>query len=215
MGRRALPKIDPALDLSSHLLTVEGFPTPWNPIALFNRDAPLEIELGSGKGLFLQTAAHTQPEHNFLGVEVSYKYAKFTAARLIKQGATNVISVHGDGLKLFHEFVPDEALTAVHVYFPDPWWKARHRRRRVLNEAFLADVVRTLKPSGMLHFWTDVKEYFDSTLELIAEHTPLVGPIEVPERPAEHHLDYHTHFERRTRMNDEPVYRSQFEKPSI
>ena len=100
----------------------------------------------------------------------------------------------------------------MHVYFPDPWWKKRHRRRRVLNEAFLADVVRTLKPRGKLHFWTDVQEYFDTTLELIAEHTPLVGPLDVPEKPATHTLDYRTHFERRTRLNAEPVYRSEFVK---
>ncbi len=212
MGRRALPKIDPTLDLSAHLLSVEGFPTPWDPCELFGREAPLEVEIGSGKGLFLQSASKHEPDHNFLGVEVSYKYARFTAARLAKQRATNAISVHGDGLRLFREFVPDEALAAVHVYFPDPWWKARHRRRRVLNGTFLTDVVRTLRPSGRLHFWTDVKEYFDSTLELIASHTPLVGPYDVPERPAEHHLDYRTHFERRTRLNDEPVYRAEFEK---
>ncbi len=212
MGRRALPKIDPALDLSFHLRTVETLPTPWNPVEMFARDAPLEIEVGTGKGLFLQTAAAEHPERNFLGVEVSRKYARFAAARLAKREIANAISVHGDGLRLFRELVPDASLAAVHVYFPDPWWKKRHRRRRVLNEPFLADVVRTLKPQGRLHFWTDVEEYFNSTLELIAAQTPLVGPLAVPEKPAEHHLDYRTHFERRTRMNEEPVYRAQFEK---
>ena len=215
MGRRALPKIDPNLDLTFHLRTVEDLPSPWNPADLFGRKAPLEIEVGSGKGLFLQTAAQNQPETNFLGVEVSFKYARFTANRLAKREIKNAISVHGDGLRFFRELVRDDSLAAVHVYFPDPWWKKRHHRRRVLNEAFLADVVRTLQPQGRLHFWTDVKEYYDSTLDLIAEHTPLVGPLEVPERPAEHHLDYRTHFERRTRLNDAPVYRAEFEKRSL
>ena len=222
MGRRALPKVDPELDFASHLRTVDTLPAPWNPAEIFCREAPLgnkplgdkplEIEVGSGKGLFLQNAAIAQPEHDFLGVEVSAKYARFTAARLSKREISNAMSVHGDGLKLFREMVPDNSLAAVHVYFPDPWWKRRHRCRRVLNEAFLTDVVRTLLPQGRLHFWTDVQEYFDSTLKLIAEHTPLVGPLEVPETPAEHSLDYRTHFERRTRMNEEPVYRAQFEK---
>ena len=215
MGRRALSKVDPNLELSFHLRAVDQLPTPWDGKELFGQDRPLEVEMGSGKGLFLQNAALNNPNHNFLGVEVARKYAHFTAARLFKHGLNNAISVYGDGLKLFRDLLPDDSLVAVHVYFPDPWWKRRHRNRRVLNEAFLADVVRTLKHQGRLHFWTDVKEYFDVTLKLIAEHTPLVGPLEVPQRPAEHDLDYRTHFERRTRMNEDPVYRAEFVKERV
>jgi tRNA (guanine-N7-)-methyltransferase len=213
MGRRALPKIDPTLDLSRHLTTVEDLCTrPWSPEALFGREAPLEVEVGSGKGLFLQNAALGTPEHDFLGIEVAFKYARFIAARLAKRNIANAKAVHGDALMLFRERLPDESLAAVHVYFPDPWWKARHHKRRVMTEAFLADVVRTLQPGGRLHFWTDVKEYFEGTLELIARTTPLAGPIGVAEKAAEHDLDFRTHFERRMRLHGEPVYRSEFLK---
>jgi tRNA (guanine-N7-)-methyltransferase len=213
MGRRALRKIDPGLDLSRHLTTVDTLPQPCTSAALFGSDAPFEIEVGSGKGLFLQNAAMAFPEHNFLGVEVAAKYARFTAARLAKRELPNALAAHGDALRMFRELVPDDSLAAVHVYFPDPWWKKRHRRRRVLNEAFLGDVARTLRPGGSLHFWTDVEEYYETTLELVAEHTKLVGPLPVEEKVAEDHLDYRTHFERRTRLNDQPVYRSEFKKP--
>ncbi len=212
MGRRALPKIDPQLDLSRNFTTVEQLPGPWSVAELFGTDAPLEIEIGSGKGLFLQNAALAYPQHNFLGIEVSHKYARFTAARLAKREISNAIAVHGDGLRVFREMVPDDSLAAVHVYFPDPWWKARHHKRRVLNESFLENVQRTLAPGGKFHFWTDVKEYFDATLELISSHTQLVGPVDVPESDPEHDLDYRTHFERRTRLNDAPVYRAEFLK---
>ena len=215
MGRRALPKIDPRLDLSSYWTTFKELPSPFSAHALFGREAPLEVEVGCGKGLFLQNSALEKPHHNFLGIEVSRKYARFTAARLAKRGFDNARVVHGDAMRLFLELLPADSLRAVHVYFPDPWWKARHHKRRVLTEAFLRDVERTLEPEGRLHFWTDVKAYYDATLDLIAHQALLAGPFEVPEQAPEHDLDYHTHFERRTRLLEEPVYRAEFEKRSV
>ena len=214
MGRRALRKLDPKLDLSRHLLILKEMTPPLDTTALFGREAPLELEMGSGKGLFLSAAAAARPERNFLGVELAAKYAAHCASRLVRKGLTNAAMVSGDGLRLFHEFIADASVDDVHVYFPDPWWKARHRKRRVLNEPFLADVLRVLKPGGRMHFWTDVQEYYESTLELMARVSPLVGPLPVEESPSEHDLDYRTHFERRTRKNEEPVYRSQFVKPA-
>jgi tRNA (guanine-N7-)-methyltransferase len=212
MGRRALPKIDPALDLSGHLRTFDELPTPWDQATLFGRVAPLEVEVGSGKGLFLQTAAVAVPEHNFLGIELAHKYARFAASRLVKRGLTNAVMVDGDALRVFHELLPSESLAAVHVYFPDPWWKKRHHKRRVMTETFIADVARTLIADGRLHFWTDVEDYFTATLELIAQCCSLAGPLAVPERPAEHDLDFRTHFERRMRLHGEAVYRSELVK---
>jgi tRNA (guanine-N7-)-methyltransferase len=101
---------------------------------------------------------------------------------------------------------------AVHVYFPDPWWKARHRKRRVMNRLFLDSAARVLQPGGTLHFWSDVQEYFQSTLELIGQHAGFEGPYPVDERPAEHDLDYRTHFERRMRLHGEAVYRAEFRR---
>ena len=212
MSRRALRKIDPALDLSDNLKTFDELPSPWDAGRLFNRQAPLEVEVGSGKGLFLRTAAAERPETDFLGVEVSNKYARFAAAALARRGLANAVVVAGDGLRLFAELFPDSALEAVHVYFPDPWWKKRHKKRRVMRASFVGDVERTLRPGGRLHFWSDVAEYFDTTLELLAAQTGLHGPIEVPEATPEHDLDYRTHFERRMRLSEEPVYRAEFRR---
>lgn len=210
MPRRALRKVDPSLDLSRWFRTREELPQPWDAGALFARQAPLEVEVGSGKGLFMASASAARPEHNFLGIEVAHKYAQHAAAKLARQNRANAVMVSGDGLRIFHELLPDASLAAVHVYFPDPWWKARHKKRRVMNEAFLKDVERVLQPGGVLHFWTDVEEYFQTTLELIRSTVKLAGPFEVPERPPEHDLDYRTHFERRMRLNGEPVYRAEF-----
>jgi tRNA (guanine-N7-)-methyltransferase len=215
MGRRALRKINSSIDLTGHLKTVDQLPRPWNAEALFGRTAPLEVEVGSGKGLFLRNAATARPDVDFLGIEVARKYAQFAAAGLAKAGLHNALVVEGDALRVFQELLPDESLAAVHVYFPDPWWKQRHRRRRVMRESFLRDVQRTLRPGGSLHFWTDVGEYFETTLELLASCTALLGPLPVPEAPTEHDMAYRTHFERRVRKASEPVFRAEFKKEGL
>jgi len=212
MPRRALRKVDPSVDLSRQFRAAADLPLPWDQSALFDRVAPLEVEVGSGKGLFLASAAAGNPDHNFLGIEVARKYALHAASRIATRGLHNACLVHGDALAIFRELLPDASLAAVHVYFPDPWWKARHRKRRVMNDKFLKDVERTLLPGGILHFWTDVQEYFETTLALIPAATRLIGPLEVPERMAQHDLDYRTHFERRMRLSGEPVYRTEFRK---
>ncbi|HUY89133.1 MAG TPA: tRNA (guanosine(46)-N7)-methyltransferase TrmB [Pirellulales bacterium] len=212
MPRRALRKVDPSLDLSRWLRTFETLPQPWNAEALFGRAAPLEVEVGSGKGLFIASASAARPERDFLGIEIAHKYAKHAAAKLARLNRTNAVMVHGDGLRIFRELLPDASLAAVHVYFPDPWWKARHKKRRVMNEGFSKDVERVLQTGGVLHFWTDVEEYFQTTLELIRTTVALAGPFEVAEREAEHDLDYRTHFERRMRLGGEPIYRAEFRR---
>ncbi len=179
---------------------------------MFGLAAPLEVEVGSGKGLFLRTAAAARPDVDFLGVEIARRYAEFTAAALAKQNLSNAAIVCGDALRLFHELLPDASLSAVHVYFPDPWWKKRHKKRRVMQAPLVRDIERTLACGGALHFWTDVEEYFRITVELLAACTSLQGPLEVPEAPAEHDMAYRTHFERRMRQHNEAVYRAEFRK---
>ena len=212
MPRRALRKLDPSLDLSRHLKTFDDLPQPWEKSKFFENDAPLEVEVGSGKGLFLQTAAIDYPERNFLGIEIATKYARYAAACLAKHNLENAVMIHGDAQRIFAELLPDNSLAAVHVYFPDPWWKKRHHKRRVMNEHFAKQIERTLIPAGSLHYWTDVAERFDATLELVKSHTTLAGPLEVAESRAEHNLDYRTHFERRMRLADKPIHRAEFIK---
>ncbi len=181
--------------------------------SLFGAEAPLEIEIGSGKGLFLTTAAAGNPEHRFVGIEIAAKYAAHAAGRLAKAGLDNALMIAGNAEPLFAQRIDAESLEAVHVYFPDPWWKKKHRQRRVLNPTSLSAISRALRVGGRFHFWTDVLDYFEETVEMTATVAPELG-VPYPEagRTATHDLDYHTHFERRSRRERIPVYRVRYEK---
>jgi tRNA (guanine-N7-)-methyltransferase len=217
MARHSLRKLTSDLSLENNYRELTELTPPLDLAQVFAASsagvgAPIEVEIGSGKGLFLLNHAEKNPSINYLGNELAHKYALYAAGKLAKKGFTNAVMVHGDGLRMLHEFIGNESINAVHVYFPDPWWKSRHKKRRVLNEGFLADVMRVLKPGGLLHFWTDVQEYYETTIELIQKVTPLVGPTPIREPVAAHDLDYRTHFERRTRQMNEPVFRCRFVK---
>jgi tRNA (guanine-N7-)-methyltransferase len=208
MPRRPPKKPDPTVDLSAHLLPLAALPAPCDPAALFPAAAPVELEVGSGKGLFIAAAAAARPERNFLGVEISAGYARLCAGRLAAAAAGNARIIHGDATFLVRSLLPDRRLAAVHVYFPDPWWKARHRKRRVLCEPFLRHVGRTLIPGGELHIWTDVEEYFREALAAARETGLFAPPQDEPAGEPRHDLDYRTHFERRTRLAGLPVWRA-------
>lgn len=213
MGRRALGTSYKSVAFKSHWLDGRELPETLTGNVIFDRDAPLEIEVGTGKGLFLQTAATSNPERDFLGIEIARKYTFATASILSQSNLGNARIIYGDAQPIF-KLIPDATVSGVHIYFPDPWWKRKHRKRRIVNYAFIMEAHRVLKPTGQLHFWTDVKEYFDVGVQMIRDKTPFDGPFEVPEKPAEHDFDYRTHFERRMRRHDEPVYRSLFKKQS-
>jgi tRNA (guanine-N7-)-methyltransferase len=212
MARRSVKSISEDVNLSGVLKLPEELPNPLTSESLFGNAAPLELEIGSGKGMFIRKAADQFPQHNFLGIEIGKKFARLCASRLANREQHNAVMVCGDATAVLHENIPDASLEAVHVYFPDPWWKRAHRKRRVLRTEVLKLIEQKLRSGGTLHFWTDVEEYFQSTLTLLAAETQLTGPLEVPEKQAEDADDYRTHFERRTRLHGEPVFRCEFRK---
>lgn len=175
--------------------------------------SPIELEIGSGKGLFLTGAAQQRPDRTFIGLELATKYARDAQAKLDRLGVTNACFIACDAVAVIDRDVPDASLAAVHVYFPDPWWKSKHKKRRVLSDETIASIQRSLVHGGQLHFWTDVLDYYEEAVARIMELTQFRGPFYVPEPTATHAMDYRTHFERRTRLNGLPVYRARFEKP--
>jgi len=200
------------LDLRPYFQTLKDVEGPFVWSEFFGNDNPVEVEVGTGRGLFLYNAGRRHPDINFLGFEINFKEARRAAMRAHKRKMPNVRVIGGDAQAALAERIADESVQAVHVYFPDPWWKRRHKRRRIFNETLLKNAHRILHPGGLLHAWTDVEEYFDVMTELVAEH-PGFGPRVTPEeRPPEHDMDYHTSFERKKRKLGLPIYRAQWTK---
>jgi tRNA (guanine-N7-)-methyltransferase len=175
--------------------------------------AIVELEVGSGKGLFLQSAASDRPQHFFLGIELAVKFANRAAERLTNANVKNAKMLRGDAQAFLRDTVPTNRVERMHVYFPDPWWRNKHKKRRVLNDQAILDIERSLIPGGEFHFWTDVLDYYELICAQVMDTTSLLGPKFIPERAASHAMDYTTHFERRARLNGQPIYRALFVKP--
>ncbi len=182
---------------------------------VFGNDRPVEVEVGFGKGLFLRTAARSRPDRNFLGIEIIRKYQLETATRLIEDGLANVRVAKADAREFFAAHLAPGSVAAVHVYFPDPWWKKRHHKRRLFTDAFASACERVLTPSGRLYVATDVEDYFTVITGLVATQTGLrPEPPPPPSEPA-HDLDYLTHFERKFRKEGRPIYRAVYLRPAL
>jgi tRNA (guanine-N7-)-methyltransferase len=202
----------PSIELSSYLIdpTPPSDEAPIGWAELFGNENPVELEIGSGKGLFLANAASANPHHNFLGVELSRKYAQLAAIRIARRQLPNAKLWHGDAGFMLGRLVPEASLRAVHVYFPDPWWKRRHKKRRVFTAALVADIERALQPEGALRVASDVAEYFELIRSLI-EANPRFReqPIAQPKDP-EHILDYLSNFERKYRLEGRAIHRADY-----
>lgn len=143
-------------------------PTPWEEI--FGRSAPVEIDIGTGKGTFLVAAAQQYPERNFFGVDRLLVRLRKVDSKVRRFGLTNVRLLRLEAGYFVRYLVPDHSVAVYHIYCPDPWPKRRHQRRRLLQEGFVADLHRTLVPHGEVRFSTDDPNYFEHVVQLFGNH---------------------------------------------
>ncbi len=137
--------------------------------AIFATDFPVEVEIGPGTGTFLLSAAVRTPRTNFFGLEHSRSRATRLQAAIEARGLANAKVINADAGCIVATLIPSASVAAYHVYFPDPWWKRRHHRRRLFTADFAAALSRTLMPGGRLYVATDVDEVFALMLETLRE----------------------------------------------
>jgi tRNA (guanine-N7-)-methyltransferase len=160
---------------------LESIIEPLDFSRMFARAQPLEIELGSGDGSFLAAYARRHPERNFLGVERLLGRLRKLDRKGRRAGLANLRLVSIEAAYFLRYLVPAESAAAVHVYFPDPWPKRRHRRNRLINEEFPAIARRVLSPGGVVYLRTDDADYFTQMRRVFATATG----FETTETPAE------------------------------
>lgn len=143
---------------------------------------PLELEVGSGKGTFLVQQASVAPQVNYIGVEYARAYWRYAADRCRRRGLENVRLVHAEAGSFVRYYVPDGSLGRVHIYFPDPWPKKRHHKRRLIQEPFLRTLHSKLTADGQVNIATDHGEYFQWMVEhvqrvdVLFEQLPFQSP---------------------------------------
>lgn len=162
----------PDRDLKSSAVE-RAAPIAWNEVFGTVPADGLELEIGCGKGLFLTQQAKARPLVHFIGVEWAWKFALLAARRIDAAAVTNVRLISCDATALFNRFATS-SLSAIHVLFPDPWWKRRHRKRRMIDDDNVAEFARMLRPDGRLLLATDVAEYFAAMKMTLARNADFV-----------------------------------------
>ena len=174
--------------------------------SLFGRDAPLVLEIGFGNGDSLAEMAAAAPERNFLGIEVHRPGVGRLLRSIEERGLTNLRVMSEDAFAVLERYIADGALDTVQLFFPDPWHKKRHHKRRILQPPFVELIADRLRPGGLFHMATDWEHYAEQMMAVMSACTRFensAGPGNYAPRPDRRPL---TKFEQRGRRLGHAVW---------
>ena len=184
------------------------FPGPPNFAAIFGRAAPIEVELGFGRPHFLLERAAEVPHHDLVGIEWKGRWPAAVWEKQARGLAPNVRALHGNAWLLFGALFPARSVQAIFLNFPDPWWKAKHKKRRIISDAFARLVAERLVPGGMILVQTDVASLLEELLFRLESQPRLVNPAGrgrlAPKKP----VGASSHREKRCRADGVPIFRA-------
>jgi len=186
-------------------LRAEELPKPTAGSLLFGNEHPVELEIGSGKGTFLTDQAKDRPEVNFLGLERAHKYWMYSSDRLRRNGCLNTRMILADATIFVSENLADTSLSAIHIFFPDPWPKKRHHKRRLIQGPFLEQAERVLEQGGRLQIVTDFEGYYQQIERVVLASKLKETEYRTPGSVADGEIAG-TNFERKYRREGRPFY---------
>jgi tRNA (guanine-N7-)-methyltransferase len=193
-------------------LDIQALPRPVVWADIFGNANPVEIEIGMGKGTFLVDQARARPDVNFLGIEWARWFWRYACDRLRRNGCLNARAVRSEARFFLNEYVPDASVSVVHIYFPDPWPKKRHHKRRLIQADFMLLVRRILVPGGRFQVVTDYQEYFQQIESAVRAGGLNVVEYNRPGSAAEGEF-VGTNFERKYRREGRPFFALAAVKP--
>jgi tRNA (guanine-N7-)-methyltransferase len=164
--------------------------------AMFSRVQPLEVELGSGDGSFLVNYARLHPERNFLGVERLLGRLRKLDRKARRASLANLRGVRIESAYFVEFLLPRHSVTALHVYFPDPWPKRKHRKNRLINARFTEIARQALAPGGIVYLRTDDADYFSQMTAVFAAN-PAYEPVDTPTELSAVVTDFERNFHMR------------------
>ena len=146
--------------------------------AVFGRQAPTILEIGFGMGETTAEVAQRQPENNYLGIEVHPPGVGSLLRKIADRQLANVRIVQHDAVEVVRDMIAPDSLHGIHVFFPDPWPKKRHHKRRLLQPEFVTELARRLEPGGYLHVATDWQDYAEHILGVLSREALLENTAE-------------------------------------
>jgi tRNA (guanine-N7-)-methyltransferase len=146
---------------------------PLQTAAVFGRQAPLVLEIGFGMGETTEKIAQARPQDDFLGVEVFNAGVGSLLRRIEDSALSNVRIVQHDAVEVVRDMIAPNSLAGVHIYFPDPWPKKRHHKRRLIQTSFITLLASRIAPGGYIHCATDWEHYAHQMLEVLGEQEAL------------------------------------------
>lgn len=172
---------------------------------IFGNEHPVALEIGSGKGRFLIESGLARPDVNFVGIEKSLHYYRVIRQRLARHGLPNTRIVNYDAVKVIREMIPDGSLGEIHIYFPDPWPRPRERKRRMIRDDVMTELIRVMKRDAKGIYVTDHEEYFEKAIEVLGAFfdAEVADALESPPR---------TNYEAKYREEGRPIFEARFRR---